>query len=106
MIRNLFSGRIGIGDIWAGCLLGGLVLAIVATFLPPLIILEVDISAVFVFGSFFIFIASLLVRRLHDLNKSGWWALLSFIPGVNAIFWLYVSWWKGDKIENKYGLPP
>jgi uncharacterized membrane protein YhaH (DUF805 family) len=27
------------------------------------------------------------VQRLHDLNKSGWWVLFSFVPLVN----LYVA---------------
>ena len=30
------------------------------------------------------------VKRLHDLNKSGWLILLMFIPIVNAIFGLYM----------------
>lgn len=31
----------------------------------------------------------LAVRRLHDLNTSGWWVLLSFVPfGQLLILWL------------------
>ena len=28
---------------------------------------------------------SLLVRRMHDFDKSGWWVLLEFIPIVGFI---------------------
>ena len=30
------------------------------------------------------------VKRLHDLDKSGWLILLMFVPIVNALFGLYI----------------
>jgi uncharacterized membrane protein YhaH (DUF805 family) len=35
-----------------------------------------------------IFLPSLavIVRRLHDVGKSGWWFFIAFIPLVGAIF--------------------
>tara|TARA_B100000470_G_C19618750_1_gene314430 strand:+ start:270 stop:653 length:384 start_codon:yes stop_codon:yes gene_type:complete len=46
---------------------------------------------------------SLVIRRLHDINKSGWWMLLFFtIVGLIPMFyWLYYK--KGDQSENNYG---
>ena len=46
---------------------------------------------------------SLVIRRLHDINKSGWWMLLFFtIVGLIPMFyWLYFK--KGDQSENNYG---
>ena len=46
---------------------------------------------------------SLIIRRLHDINKSGWWMLLFFtIVGLIPMFyWLYFK--KGDQSENNYG---
>ena len=45
-------------------------------------------------------------RRLHDINKSGWFLLLSFIPLVGAI--ILIIWWakEGDPTENQYGPVP
>ena len=45
-------------------------------------------------------------RRLHDINKSGWYLLLSFIPVVGAI--ILIIWWatEGDPTENQYGPVP
>ncbi|NLR09413.1 MULTISPECIES: DUF805 domain-containing protein [Lactobacillaceae] len=29
---------------------------------------------------------SVKVRRLHDLNRSGWWVLLNLVPVVGAVY--------------------
>ncbi|RKQ35419.1 DUF805 domain-containing protein [Kocuria tytonis] len=34
---------------------------------------------------------SLSVRRLHDVNRSGWWFLLTFIPGPGTIALLVMA---------------
>ncbi len=46
------------------------------------------------------------VRRLHDIDKSGWWILISFIPIIGAI-WLIV-WFclKGTEGDNRFGSDP
>lgn len=46
------------------------------------------------------------VRRLNDLNLSGWWCLLSFVPFVNIIYGLYVLFAPGTKGSNNYGPAP
>lgn len=48
----------------------------------------------------------LSVRRLHDINKSGWLLLLAFIPLVGAI--ILIVWWakEGDPEPNQYGPVP
>jgi uncharacterized membrane protein YhaH (DUF805 family) len=48
---------------------------------------------------------SVAVRRLHDLDKSGWWILIWFIPIIGfllLLFW-YVS--KGTEGDNRFGAP-
>jgi uncharacterized membrane protein YhaH (DUF805 family) len=45
-------------------------------------------------------------RRLHDLNSSGWLALLLLIPVINLLFVLYLLFAPGSKGANDYGLPP
>jgi uncharacterized membrane protein YhaH (DUF805 family) len=80
------------------------------------------------------YVFSLQIRRLHDLNLSGWFWLVNFgsllplystfssgilITKPTAFFWisqiigliasffsLYVSLWPGTKGQNKYGEPP
>ena len=48
----------------------------------------------------------LCVRRLHDINKSGWWALLALIPFVGAIILIVWVAQKGDAAANNYGEVP
>ena len=45
-------------------------------------------------------------RRLHDINKSGWWLLLMF---AILIGWIILIVWaikQGDRETNKYGPDP
>ena len=45
-------------------------------------------------------------RRLHDINKSGWFQLIGLIPLIGEII-LIVKWAKeGDKEANQYGEVP
>lgn len=45
-------------------------------------------------------------RRLHDIDRSGWWQLLSLVPIIGLIvliIWLATA---GDKGENRFGPDP
>lgn len=46
------------------------------------------------------------IRRLHDISKSGWWILISFIPFIGGIWFLILLMLKGDTGLNKYGPDP
>lgn len=63
-------------------------------------------SSIFIF----IFIAVINFRfgilRLHDLNLSGWYILLSVIPYVGSIFVLYLLLAPGNEGSNDYGNQP
>ena len=43
------------------------------------------------------------IRRLHDINMSGWWSLLSIIPVVDLIFGIFVLVKKGTEGNNNFG---
>lgn len=45
------------------------------------------------------------IRRLHDFNLSGWFALITLVPIIGAIFSLVVLFIPGNKEGNKYGAP-
>lgn len=49
---------------------------------------------------------SVVVSRLHDFNRTGWWALLIFIPIVKSIFTIMLLLVPGNKNKNKYGEVP
>ena len=47
---------------------------------------------------------SVAARRLHDINKSGWWQLLwiTLIGGILLIIWHATE---GENKKNKFGPP-
>ena len=47
---------------------------------------------------------TITVRRLHDVNKSGW-NLLWYITIIGILFILILNVLKGTEGENKYGPP-
>jgi uncharacterized membrane protein YhaH (DUF805 family) len=49
---------------------------------------------------------SVAIRRLHDINRSGWWILIFIVPIVGFILWLVWFLREGDPGENDYGPPP
>ena len=47
---------------------------------------------------------SVIVRRLHDIDKSGWWYWIILIP-IFGILTLLFWWCKEGRGHNKYGPP-
>ena len=100
-----FNGRSSRSEYWWFCLFS--------------IIVSVVISIVFSFSQNTMTIISglvnlalllpglgLAVRRLHDINKSGWFILLALIPLVGAI--ILIVWFCQDSNpqDNAYGPVP
>ena len=70
-------------------------------------IVAIIVLLLIVIFSLFLTIASLalVVRRLHDTNKSGWWYLIIFtIIGILPLLYWYCK--KGDEGENRFGSNP
>ncbi len=49
---------------------------------------------------------AVLIRRLHDTNRSGWWALIGLVPVAGAIVLLVFTVEDSNKGVNKYGASP
>ena len=49
---------------------------------------------------------AVMVRRLHDINCSGWWLLFGLVPLVGVI--LLIVWWcsEGTHGYNRFGADP
>lgn len=43
------------------------------------------------------------VRRLHDIDRSGWWILIAFIPIIGLIILIYWYVQPGTAGENRFG---
>jgi|OpeIllAssembly_1097287.scaffolds.fasta_scaffold2417454_1 uncharacterized membrane protein YhaH (DUF805 family) len=46
------------------------------------------------------------VRRLHDTDRSGWWLLITFVPVIGAIVFLYFMVLDSNPETNEYGPSP
>lgn len=46
------------------------------------------------------------IKRLHDLNQSGWLSIILFIPLVGFFFYLYMLFAPGSDDANRFGNPP
>lgn len=45
-------------------------------------------------------------RRLNDLNRSGWWYLLTIVPIANFLLALYMLFAPGSESPNDFGPAP
>ena len=45
-------------------------------------------------------------RRLHDIGRSGWWLLISFIPLVGMLVLLFFAVQPSQAGSNEYGAEP
>lgn len=49
---------------------------------------------------------ALAVRRLHDIDKSGWWYWISLVPFIGGIWILILLCTEGTRGENRFGADP
>lgn len=49
---------------------------------------------------------AIVVRRLHDHDKSGWWILIIFVPIFGALYLLYLYVTRGTVGPNRFGPDP
>lgn len=99
-----FEGRASRSEYWwfalFQCVLSWLIQIIVGTGTVGTTILCIIGLALFMPG------LGLSVRRLHDINKSGWWVLLGFIPIVGWIIYIVWTCKPSDVTSNQYGPVP
>jgi uncharacterized membrane protein YhaH (DUF805 family) len=70
-----------------------------------LVILTIIVTLTMLVVPFVVSIPS-SVRRFHDIDKSGWWLLVTFIPFIGAIP-SYQCWCsEGTKGPNRFGPDP
>ena len=106
---NDFSTRISRSEFWWGNL-GVTITSIIVNFALVFLVDLVGFFSVLVLLApfqIFVLIAStaLAVRRLHDINKSGWW-LLIYLTIVGILLLFYWACSKGDTDENVFGPDP
>ena len=46
------------------------------------------------------------VRRLHDIDRTGWWLLIGLVPLIGGIVLLVFALLEGTPGSNRYGATP
>ena len=105
-----FSGRARRKEYWMFFLISALI-SIVLTLLDILLgTYSVEYEAGLFSGlySLLILIPSIavVVRRLHDTNRSGWWILISLIPLVGVLVLLVFMCLDSQPGKNRFGVNP
>lgn len=107
-----FSGRASRSEYWKFSVVYGLITSLITLFFAILGALTssmaVSIVGYVITGlvglGHFIPGLAVLVRRLHDIGKSGWYILLPAIPLIGSIWLLIYLIKKGEPVDNQYGL--
>ena len=108
-----FQGRSSRAEYWWAYL--GLILIIIVPYILVGIFASMGITAIagligLLLLIFYLAIIipsiAIVVRRLHDLDKSGWWYFIALVPLIGGLLLL---WWfcqPGTKGPNTYGDDP
>lgn len=82
---------------------------IIVSYLGPILFdansIRFDSNVFFLKIPFIAFILIASVNRFHDMNKSGWFVLLLFLPIINLWILLWLIIWNWTKWKNSYGEP-
>jgi uncharacterized membrane protein YhaH (DUF805 family) len=93
-----FSGRARRAEYWYWILFIN-ILSIVISILSPH-------NSILVFLLLLVPNLAISFRRIHDLDKSGWWLMIGLIPLVGACILLYWFVQRGTIGPNQYGPDP
>lgn len=103
-----FSGRASRSEYW-NFYLFQVILVLIPSIFPELLNKDIEKENIlfYLIGLIILLLIppyiSVLVRRLHDTNRSGWWALIQFIPLLGALIIIILCCLPGTKGINKYG---
>lgn len=91
----------------AGLVLVGLVASMLAAMLGPTFsgIIMGIIMIIYYIGLIVISVM-FMKRRLNDLDKSGWWTLMMFVPFLNLALAIYILFFPGTEGSNRFGPAP
>jgi uncharacterized membrane protein YhaH (DUF805 family) len=99
-----FSGRALRSEFWYWVLFA-IIVSVVAKVIDLVLFPSSDISPINSLVGLALFLPGLgvSVRRLHDIDRTGWWILLVLIPLIGAI--ILIIWYcqKGTPGANRFG---
>lgn len=98
-----FGGRARRKEYWMFVLFN-----ILITVILGILAALINVPIISVIYSLAIIIPSLAVtvRRLHDIDKSGFWIFIDFVPIIGGIWLLILLCTEGSSVANQYGVDP
>ncbi|MBF1746679.1 MAG: DUF805 domain-containing protein [Veillonella sp.] len=111
---TVISGRSSRGNYWRFMLVIALLWALMYMVCALIGWANADDSDQFIAWVFLVFImlvftiipvVNITIRRLHDVNQSGWLALLMLVPVIGPLVLLNWTVKAGDPEENRFGKP-
>ena len=99
----VWEGRASRAEFW-WFELAQLLIIIVALIIDQIIgtgVLYIIAAIVFILPSI-----AVLIRRLHDTDRTGWWYWIQLLPLIGLIVILVFTLTGGDEGDNKYGPNP
>lgn len=106
-----FNGRARRTEYWMYVLFN-MIFVIIAVVLDKILGLrfkpEIPYGFIYLIYALATFVPGLavLVRRLHDIDKSGWWFFIGAIPIIGGIWLLILCATEGTPGRNEYGVNP
>ena len=102
-----FAGRACRSEFWYWTLFT-IIVSIILSFVDAGLFASNQYGVLGLIFSLAVFIPGLAVtvRRLHDINRSGWWILIILIPLIGVLVLLYWEVSKGTEGTNEYGDNP
>lgn len=80
---------------------GGVLMGVLST-----MIASVDVLAVLIYIPSIVVSLMMAVRRLNDMNQTGWLSVLILVPLINFFFGLWLLFAPGSAGSNRYGPAP
>jgi uncharacterized membrane protein YhaH (DUF805 family) len=102
----VFSGRASRSEYWFFVLFE--ILLYIVLLIADIAAFRGSMNVFSTLASLVLFLPGLavLVRRLHDADKSAWWILISFVPIIGSIWLIVLLCTPGTAGANRYGLGP
>jgi len=100
-------GRIPRRTYWMQGVLSLLLMGVVVNALLAIANVDKDTAGKLVNLVFLWPLLAVSVKRQHDFNFSGWWALIHFVPGIGSLFLIAVDGSvPGTPGHNRFGVDP
>ncbi|WP_328537948.1 DUF805 domain-containing protein [Streptomyces sp. NBC_00344] len=99
-----FSGRARRQEYWMYTLFN--ILAVIVVAIVSFVLFHNGLLVAVYYLAVLLPTLAVMVRRLHDTGKSGWWFFISLVPFVGGIILLVFLASEGERQPNAHGADP